>query len=63
MAPEKLTRVTGEAWRQLSSIYPGLIFNLQFDHEDGAGFWFSFSLVNDDRRQVYAVRHSDLKGV
>lgn len=37
MTPEKLTQATAEAWRQLSGIYPGLIFNLQFDHEDAAG--------------------------
>jgi hypothetical protein len=28
-------------------------------HVDKAGYWFSFELINDDRRQTYCVRHTD----
>lgn len=38
------------------------LFGVQFDHVDGSGFWFSFELTHDHRRQVYCVRHADLDG-
>ena len=28
-------------------------------HVDKAGYWFSFELINDDRKQTYCVRHTD----
>lgn len=35
---------------------------MRFDHVDGSGFWFSYELTHDHRRQVYCVRHADLGG-
>lgn len=38
------------------------LFGVRFDHVDGSGFWFSYELTHDNRRQVYCVRHADLDG-
>lgn len=38
------------------------LFGVRFDHVDGSGFWFSYELTHDHRRQVYCVRHADLGG-
>ena len=27
---------------------------------DASGYWFSFELINDNRKQTYAVRHTDI---
>lgn len=44
--------------RQLRPLY-GEIFNVSFEHRDAAGYWFSFELPNDPRRQTWCVRYSD----
>ena len=36
------------------------IRKLVLDHIDNAGYWFTFELDNDNRRQTYCVRHIDL---
>lgn len=36
------------------------VVNVALDHIDKSGFWFTFELDNDKRRQTFAVRHSDL---
>ena len=36
------------------------IRKLVLDHIDNAGYWFTFELDNDNRRQTYCVRHTDL---
>lgn len=36
------------------------IRNVSLDHTDASGYWFSFELENDRRRQTYAVRHTDI---
>lgn len=43
-------------------LYGETLFDVRFDHVDGSGFWFSYELTNDHRRQVYCVRHADLYG-
>ena len=35
--------------------------NLQLDHVDDAGCWFSYELMNDDRRQTWCVRHGEVE--
>ena len=42
----------------INSIF-GTVKNVNLDHIDEAGFWFSFELDNDDRRQTYVIRHTD----
>ena len=46
----------------LEQTYPGLWRNVRFEHVDASGYWYTFELVNDDRRQTWCVRHSDLEG-
>jgi hypothetical protein len=43
-------------------LYGETLFDVRFDHVDGSGFWFSYELTHDHRRQVYCVRHADLDG-
>ena len=40
----------------------GELCNVQLDHIDKVGYWFSFDLPQDKRRQTWLVRHSDLEG-
>lgn len=47
-------------YKMMEKIYPRMIKNVQLEHIDGGGYWFSFELTNDDRRQTYAVRHTDI---
>lgn len=47
--------------KTLSDTFKGTAMNVQCDHVDEAGFWFSFQLTNDSRRQIWAIRHTDLK--
>lgn len=35
--------------------------NVSLDHIDSVGFWFSFDLPQDKRRQTWCVRYSDLE--
>lgn len=39
--------------------FPGLLKDVKFEHVDRAGYWYTFELANDSRRQTYAVRHND----
>ena len=45
--------------RQLDRIFPNLWCNLRFEHVDAAGYWYTFALRNDDRRQTWCVRHAE----
>lgn len=36
------------------------IWNATLDHIDKAGYWFTFELRTDSRRQTYCIRHTDL---
>lgn len=45
----------------LNRTFPGTWCKLRFEHVDAAAYWFTFELVNDDRRQTWSVRHSDLE--
>lgn len=47
-------------WRMLNQNFPGLACNVRFEHQDAAGWWYTFELVNDPRRQTWAVRESDI---
>lgn len=48
--------------RFLNDKFPGTWCNVRFEHVDAAGYWYTFELVNDSRRQTWSVRHSDLEG-
>lgn len=47
-------------WKFANNAFPNLVIKEHLEHIDAAGYWFSFELENDSRRQTYAVRHSDL---
>ena len=32
-----------------------------FEHVDAAGYWFTFELTNDARRQTYCIRHEEVQ--
>jgi hypothetical protein len=46
---------------KLRNSFGGAYCLIKLDHIDTAGFWFSFELVNDKRRQTYRVNHDDAK--
>lgn len=46
---------------QLRPKYGDSIKNVTLLHIDETGYWFQFSLTNDERLQTWCVRHSDLK--
>lgn len=46
----------------LNKTYPNIWRNLQLEHVDASGFWYSFELVNDSRRQTWCIRPYEIKG-
>ena len=58
---KKIPNACEYATRKLEGIFHNLLFNLRFEHVDASGYWFSFELVNNNRRQSYAVRHEEVK--
>lgn len=36
---------------------------LRFEHVDSSGYWFTFELINDRRRQTYRVGHDEINKV
>lgn len=68
---EKLEAEERERWNKLKDRafevcrvlipFPNRIVQfLTLEHIDKAGYWFSFELINDDTRQTFCVRHTDL---
>ena len=57
---KKMPIASVKAYNTLSKIFPRMIYDLTFVHVDKAGYWYTFQLVNDERRQTYCVRHEDL---
>jgi hypothetical protein len=45
----------------LKSAFGGTYCLIKFEHVNGAGFWFTFELVNDKTRQTYRVNHDEAK--
>lgn len=40
----------------------GFAMNVRLEHIDEAGYWFSFELEQDSRRQTWCVRHWEVGG-
>ena len=57
-----MIEAVSELHQQLRPLY-GEIFNVSFDHQDASGYWFTFELIGDPRRQTWCVRYGDLEGV
>lgn len=49
-----------EFFRQINSLF-SCVCNVRFEHVDEAGYWFTFKLTNDGRRQTYCVYHKELE--
>lgn len=47
--------------KHLAKIFPNTLTLLHFEHVDEGGYWFTFSLTNDERPQTYAVRHFEVE--
>ena len=45
---------------EMDSRFPGLVRKARFEHVDVSGFWFTFELANDPRRQTYVVRWKEI---
>lgn len=56
-----LPQAYAECRKQLTAIFPNLVTLLHFEHVDDGGYWFTFELTNDSRKQTFAVRHSDIE--
>lgn len=50
-----------EYFYQLTPFSKGFVQFLTLEHIDKVGYWFTFELINDDTRQTYCVRHTDLR--
>ena len=59
---QDVERATGVLMAELRKMYGESVRNVVLDHVDAAGYWFSYELVQDSRRQVHRVKHSELEG-
>jgi hypothetical protein len=56
----KIPEATEKMEEFLREKFPCTWCKLRFEHVDAAAYWYTFELLNDDRRQTWCVRHSDL---
>ena len=59
---EHLSLAFGEVTRVLHNAFGGTVYLLRFEHVDASGYWFTFELTNDSRRQTYRVGHDEIGG-
>ena len=59
---QDVEKATGILMGMLRPMYGETVRNVILDHVDAAGYWFSYELVQDSRRQVCRVKHSELEG-
>lgn len=58
---EKKRHAAYDEFKRVTDLqFPNLVVKVTLEHIDDAGYWFTFELKNDSRRQTYAVRHTDL---
>lgn len=46
----------------LNNAFGGTVHLLRYEHVDASGYWFTFELINDSRRQTYRVGHDEICG-
>ena len=46
--------------KKMKEVYGNLVCKINHEHVDESGFWFTYELVHDSRRQTYVIRHEDL---
>lgn len=54
-------RATEVFHREINKVFPEMVCKVTLEHIDSSGFWFTFELKNDSRKQTYAIRHTDLE--
>ena len=59
---QDVEKATGVLMTELRKMYGTSVRNVVLDHVDAAGYWFSYELIQDSRRQVCRVKHSELEG-
>lgn len=71
---EKIDELKQKVWKENLSLafdkvkevlcksFGGTVQLLRFEHVDSSGYWFTFELINDRRRQTYRVGHSEIGG-
>lgn len=47
--------------KEMNKIFPEMVCKVTLEHIDSSGFWFTFELKNDRRRQTYVIRHTDME--
>lgn len=57
---ELIPAACGTCSKKLYETFPNMVRLLKFEHVDAGGFWFTFQLENDPRRQTYVVRHEEV---
>jgi hypothetical protein len=57
---DKIARAFEVICEELQSRFGYGVRLLKFEHVDGAGYWFSFELEQDDTRQTWCVRHEEV---
>lgn len=60
---EHLSLAFDEVKKVLHNAFGGMVQLLRFEHVDGSGYWFTFELINDTRRQTYRVGHDEINKV
>lgn len=59
---EQLSLAYDKVKEVLHNSFGGTVCLLRFEHVDSSGYWFTFELINDRRRQTYRVGHSEIGG-
>jgi len=57
---KRIPQATAEFHVRMNKTFPNMVTNVRFEHVDASGYWFTFELSNDKRRQTYAVRHTEI---
>lgn len=45
---------------QMKRQFGNILKNIVLEHIDDSGYWFTFELTNDSRRQTYCIRHEEV---
>ena len=56
----RMSEATSVISAELKTRFGNAVRNLRFEHVDESGYWFTFELAQDSRRQTYCVRHGEV---
>lgn len=54
-------KATEVFYKEMNKVFPEMVCRVTLEHIDLSGFWFTFELKNDSRRQTYVIRHNELE--